>query len=265
MKKAAVLLLAVAVSACATSPLGRRQLMLLPESQMAMLGEQSFAAVKREMPVEPDRRANDYLRCVADAVTRDVGGRWEVVLFRQDSPNAFALPGGKIGVYSGMLGVARNQDQLATVLAHEVAHVLSRHSNERLSQQLAVRQGLNLMQAMADPSSASGRTVMGLLGLGAQYGILMPYSRTQESEADLLGLDLMARAGFDPRQSIELWGNMESLGSGQPAEFLSTHPSHATRTQDLAKRMPQALELQRQANADGRRRPQCDEVRKGGD
>lgn len=237
--------------------------MLLPESQMAMLGDQSFAAVKREMPTEPDRQANDYVLCVADAVTRDVGGSWEVVLFKQDSPNAFALPGGKIGVHTGMLRVARNQDQLATVLAHEVAHVLSRHANERLSQQVAVQQGLNAMQAMADPTSASGKTVMGLLGIGAQYGILMPYSRTQESEADLVGLDLMASAGFDPRQSIELWNNMASSGSGQPIEFLSTHPSHATRMQDLAKRMPHALDLQRQANAAGRQ-PQCDGLRKGG-
>ncbi|WP_367025459.1 M48 family metallopeptidase [Methylococcus sp. ANG] len=263
MKKAAVLLLGIAASACATSPLGRSQLMLLPDSQMAMLGGQSFAAVKREMPVEPDRQANDYVRCVADAVTREVGGSWEVALFRQDSPNAFALPGGKIGVHTGMLRVARNQDQLATVLAHEVAHVLSRHANERLSQQVAVQQGLNAMQAVADPTSASGKTLMGLLGLGVQYGILMPYSRTQESEADLLGLDIMARAGFDPRQSIELWNNMESSGGGQPVEFLSTHPSHATRMQDLAKRMPQALDLQRQADAKGRR-PQCDGIRKGG-
>ncbi|MGI2326031.1 MULTISPECIES: M48 family metallopeptidase [unclassified Methylococcus] len=263
MKKAAVPLLGIVMSACATSPLGRNQLMLLPESQMAMLGDQSFAAVKRDVPVDPDRQANDYVRCVADAVTREVGGSWEVVLFRQDSPNAFALPGGKIGVHTGMLRIARNQDQLATVLAHEVAHVLSRHANERLSQQVAVQQGLNAMQALADPSSSSGKTLMGLLGLGAQYGILMPYSRTQESEADLLGLDLMARAGFDPRQSIELWNNMANSGGGQPIEFLSTHPSHATRMQDLAKRMPQALDLQRQAAAQGHR-PQCDGIRAGG-
>ncbi|MDF9393032.1 MULTISPECIES: M48 family metallopeptidase [Methylococcus] len=262
MKNAVVLLLGLAASACATSPLGRSQLMLLPDSQMTMLGDQSFAALKREVPVEPDRQVNDYVRCVADAVTLDVGGSWDVALFRQDSPNAFALPGGKIGVHTGMLRIARNQDQLATVLAHEVAHVLSRHANERLSQQVAVQQGLNIMQALADPASASGKTLMGLLGLGAQYGILMPYSRTQESEADLLGLDLMARAGFDPRQSIELWNNMESAGGGQPIEFLSTHPSHATRIQDLAKRMPHALDLQRQAAAKGRR-PQCDGVRLG--
>lgn len=261
MKKVSALVLGITVSACATSPLGRSQLTLLPDSQVAMMGNQAFVTMKRDMPIESDRRANDYVLCVADAVTREVGGTWEVVLFKQDSPNAFALPGGKIGVHTGMLRVARSQDQLATVIAHEVAHVLSRHTNERLSQQTAVEQSLGAVQAMANPTSTSGKTLMGLLGVGAQYGILMPYSRAQESEADLLGLDLMARAGFDPRESVDLWIHMEQAGGGQPIEFLSSHPSHTTRMQDLKNRIPQALELRKQANANGRK-PQCDQVRK---
>ncbi|HWO99931.1 MAG TPA: M48 family metallopeptidase [Methylococcus sp.] len=263
MKKAFLWVLTLSLCACTVSPLGRRQFTMLPDSQVAMLGDQAFVELKQSMPIESDPRANAYVNCVADAITREIGGTWEVVLFRQQTPNAFALPGGKIGVHTGIFRVARNQDQLAAVLAHEVAHVLARHSNERMSQQLALRQGLGAIQAMTQPTSPTGQALLGILGLGAQYGVLMPYSRLQESEADLFGLDLMARAGFDPRQSVDLWVNMEQAGGSQPIEFLSTHPSHATRIQDLRQRMPMALELQRRANATGRK-PQCDRERKDG-
>jgi predicted Zn-dependent protease len=183
-----------------------------------------------------------------------------VAVFEQNSPNAFALPGGKIGVHTGMLRVATNQDQLAAVIAHEVAHVLARHTNERISQEMAMQQGLGLIQAIANPVSPTGQVMMGLLGVGAQYGVLLPYSRLQESEADMLGLDLMAKAGFDPRESINLWINMEQAGGSEPVEFMSTHPSHATRMQDLRQRIPMALDLSRQARAMGKN-PQCDQLR----
>ncbi|MGD8875104.1 MAG: M48 family metallopeptidase, partial [Gammaproteobacteria bacterium] len=188
--------------------------------------------------------------------TREVSGNWEVVVFNDSDANAFALPGGKIGVYTGLLKVAENQDQLATVIGHEVAHVLARHSNERVSQKFAVEQGLSLISAIANPQSGTGQTLMGLLGVGAQYGVLMPYSRIQESEADILGLDLMARAGFDPRESTRLWINMGRAGGGQPPEFLSTHPSHSTRISDLNAHMPVALQLQSRARQQGKR-PVC--------
>jgi predicted Zn-dependent protease len=222
----ATLVLTLLLVACATSPLGRKQLALMPESEMRQMGLQAFASIKKETPIDHDAQANAYVDCVANAITREVGGNWEVVVFRDDAANAFALPGGKIGVNTGML---------------KVAHVLAEHSNERVSQQFAVESGLALVQALGNPRSATGSTMMGLLGVGAQYGILLPYSRIQESEADLYGLDIMARAGFDPQQSIDLWVNMEKAGAQGPPEFLSTHPSHNTRIRDLKARIPHAL------------------------
>lgn len=264
MKQIALVLAGVLSAAgCATSPLGRSQLTLLPDNQVASMGAQAFANLKQKMPVDTDRRANAYVECVASAITGEVGGQWDVVVFQQNSPNAFALPGGKIGVHSGMLRVATNQHQLAAVLAHEVAHVLARHTNERISQEMAMQEGLGLIQAIANPVSPTGRTMMGLLGVGAQYGILLPYSRMQESEADMLGLDLMSKAGFDPRESINLWVNMERAGGAEPVEFLSTHPSSATRMKDLQQRIPMDLEVSRQAQARGKS-PKCDQLRGAG-
>ncbi|MGD2137222.1 MAG: M48 family metallopeptidase [Gammaproteobacteria bacterium] len=251
-----LLLLVTLLSGCATSPTGRSQLLLLPESQMSQMGLQAFENIKQETPVDSSAAARRYVNCVAQAITREVGGRWEVVVFRDDAANAFALPGGKIGVNSGLLKVAKNQDQLATVIGHEVAHIQSRHSNERVSQKFAVEQGLGLVNALANPQSGTGRTLMGLLGVGAEYGILMPYSRAQESEADRLGLQLMARAGFNPAESINLWKNMSAAGGGQPPEFLSTHPSHSSRIRDLNASLPAAQQLQRAARQQGKR-PAC--------
>jgi len=246
----------VLLSGCATSPTGRTQLALMPDSQMNDMGLQAFTNIKQETPIEQGRTANSYVQCVAQAIIREVGGNWEVVVFKDEDANAFALPGGKIGVNTGLLKVAENQDQLATVIGHEVMHVLSNHANERVSQKFAVEQGLGLISAAASPQTGTGKTLMGLLGVGAQFGVLLPYNRIQESEADLLGLDLMAKAGFDPRESTKLWINMGRSGGAQPPQFLSTHPSHASRISDLQKHMPVALRLQEQARQLGRR-PAC--------
>ncbi len=244
------------LTACTTSPTGRTQLILMPDSQMNQMGLQAFTNIKGKTPVETDRTTNRYVQCVANAITREVGGQWEVVVFRDDSANAFALPGGRIGVNTGLLKVASNQHQLATVIGHEVAHVQSRHSNERVSQKFAVEQGLGLINAVANPQTGTGKTLMGLLGVGAQYGVLLPYTRLQESEADILGLNIMARAGFDPRESTRLWINMSRANKGQPPEFLSTHPSHSSRISELEKRMATALQLQARAQQQGKR-PAC--------
>ena len=244
------------LAGCATSPTGRSQLVLMPDSEINQMGLQAFTTIKKETKTERSTATNRYVQCVAQAITREVGGNWEVVVFDDTDANAFALPGGKIGVYTGLLKVAENQDQLATVIGHEVAHVLARHSNERVSQKFAVEQGMGLINALANPQSGTGQTLMGLLGVGAQYGVLLPYSRIQESEADILGLDLMAKAGFDPRQSTRLWVNMGRAGGGQPPEFLSTHPSYSSRISDLDRHMPAALQLQSRAQQQGKR-PAC--------
>ena len=232
---------------CATSPTGRRQLKLFPDAEMAQMGVAAYDKLKTEMPVSDDARATAYVRCVADAVTAAVQDRrfastaWDVTLFEEASPNAFALPGGKIGVHTGLLKVAVNQDQLATVLGHEVAHVLADHGNERVSNATAAQTGLNAVAVLSGAASPQQQQLMGLLGLGAQVGVLLPFSRTQEREADALGLDLMARAGFRPEESVKLWQNMGAAGGDQPPEFLSTHPSHGTRIADLEARMPGAV------------------------
>jgi predicted Zn-dependent protease len=247
------------VAACVTSPLGRQRLLLFPDAEIVQLGVASFDQMKREMPLARDPRLESHVRCVAGALVAQLGPgaprSWEVAVFRDDDPNAFALPGGKIGVNSGLFSVARNPDQLATVLGHEVAHVIAQHANERVSTAYAAQSGLELLQAVSNAGPEQGQ-LFALLGLGAQVGILLPYGRDQEREADLLGLDLMADAGFDPRESIALWQNMAQVGGAQPPEFLSTHPSHGTRMQDLAQRMPQALARSEEARRRGVR-PAC--------
>lgn len=234
--------LAVTLASCAQSPTGRKQITMFSDAEMAQLGQQSFEQMKQQQAINKDPKTNQYVGCVANAITRQVSGQantyqWEVVVFESEQINAFALPGGKIGVYTGLLEVAENQDQLATVIGHEVAHVLANHSNERLSQSQLASAGLDITSAVLGNSEYKNMTMAGL-GLGMQYGVLMPYGRAQESESDILGLELMAKAGFDPAQSIKLWQNMAAASQGgQPPELLSTHPSHNTRIKDLQKTM----------------------------
>ncbi len=233
------------LSACTSSPTGRNQLILFSDADMNNLGAQSFEEMKKQQKIASDPNINQYVQCVAKHITDSIPAskgftEWEVVVFESDQVNAFALPGGKIGVYTGLLDVAKNQDQLATVIGHEVAHVLADHSNERLSQSQIANTGLQLTNVALGASGYSeySEITMAALGLGVQYGVILPYGRTQESEADVLGLDLMAKAGFEPRQSIELWKNMSAAAKGQqPPELLSTHPSHQTRIQDLTQRI----------------------------
>ncbi|MGD8429769.1 MAG: M48 family metallopeptidase [Ectothiorhodospiraceae bacterium] len=261
LKRIVTLVLVAGVAACATSPTGRKQLQLFPESQMRQMGLEAYSQMKKETPAVKDKAITGYVDCVAHAITatldsRSGGDGWEVTVFRDDAVNAFALPGGKIGVYTGLLPVAKTPDQLATVIGHEVAHVLANHANARMSTQYATSAGLSLIEALAGGSSQEKQQTLALLGLGAQIGVILPFTRSQESEADLLGLDLMARAGFDPRQSVKLWQNMSKAGGGAPPEFLSTHPSHSTRIHDLEKRMPRAMNIYERARSEGRD-PQC--------
>lgn len=254
-------LLFAGLAACATSPLGRRQLMLFPDAEMDAMGVAAYDKLKTEIPASTDAAATAYVRCVADAVTAELRpdegpSQWEVTLFEEPSANAFALPGGKIGVHTGLLAVAINQEQLATVLGHEVAHVLAGHSNERVSMQYATQSGLALAGVLAGADSEGQSQLLGLLGVGAQVGILLPYGREQEEEADLLGLDLMARAGFDPRESVTLWQNMSRMGGEQPPEILSTHPAHESRIEALAQRIPKTLPEYEKARVSGKR-PDC--------
>ena len=245
MTRALLIALCVVVTACATSPLGRKQFIMVSDDAIAEQGIASFNQMRKEMPQSKDARQVRYVNCVADRITAEVPtlraqgelavpDSWEVGVFASDDVNAFALPGGKMGVFTGLLKVANTQDQLAAVIGHEVAHVLARHSAERASANLPAQVG---------GAVASAYGVGQLYGLGVNALFLLPYSRAHETEGDLLGLDLMAKAGFDPRAAVQLWQNMGAQGGSKPPEILSTHPSDHTRINDLNRRMPQAMEL----------------------
>ncbi|MCM2129888.1 M48 family metallopeptidase [Larsenimonas rhizosphaerae] len=254
-------LVVMGLAGCTTSPLGRSQLSLFSADKLDQMGQQSFETYQKKLP-EVQGRTRQYVECVADAITEQVNSKdapkkWNLAVFKSDQANAFALPGGYIGVYSGLLNVAENQDQLAAVLGHEVSHVLAHHANERVSTQSITQSGLSVVQAVA---GQGGEQLATLLGAGAQYGVLLPFSRKQESEADLLGLDLMAKAGFNPQASIALWNNMKASGGQQPPEWMSTHPGNDHRIQDLQGRMASAQALYQQAKKAGRT-PNCNRFR----
>jgi len=255
-------LVAASLSACATSPTGRSQLSMFPEAQMNQMGIQAYQDLKSKQKLSHSKALNAYARCVANAII-DVlppkyrNQQWEVNVFEDKSPNAFALPGGKIGVNTGIFKVAKTPDQLAAVLGHEIGHVMAQHGNERMSTIFATKLGVQAVQVAAGASGhALGSGAMSALGLGAQYGILKPFSRVHEKEADLIGETLMAKAGFDPRESIKLWENMLKASKGSPPEFLSTHPSGPNRIRQLAENMPAALATMEDARAAGRH-PRC--------
>lgn len=247
-------LLTAVLVACSVSPTGRKQLLIFPDAEVASMGVAAFDQQKKDSPISRDAKATAYVQCVTGQLLRSMGQSpldWEVVLFDAKQVNAFALPGRKIGVYSGLLGVAGNQHMLAAVVGHEIGHVIAQHSNERISTQYATQQGMAILQAVSGEMTENKQLVFAALGLGAQYGVILPYGRKQESEADIIGLDLMARAGFDPQQSVTLWQNMAKAGGNQSPQFLSTHPSNQTRINDLQARMSHALALQQQARSNG--------------
>ena len=263
MKKLVLAVLATAVLAgCKTSPTGRTQIALYSDQQMSQMGQQSFADMKKNQKINNNPQVNAYVKCIADDVIAVLPQQyatqaWEVVVFEDDSANAFALPGGYIGVHIGLLKVAENQDQLATVIGHEVGHVIAEHSNERVSQSSLLQTGMQAGSAALEMGNVQYRNeIMQGLGLGAQYGVILPFSRSHESEADQVGLDLMAKAGFNPKESVTLWQNMSKAGIGNTPEFMSTHPAPANRIKELQAKLPQALNEQKAAKAAGKN-PQC--------
>ncbi|ALO33985.1 peptidase [Colwellia sp. MT41] len=252
----------IALTACSSSSTGRTQVMLFSDSELDKMGAASFEDIKNKTPISTDKATNDFVQCVAKAITKNVPqsvhkGDWEVVVFDSAQVNAFALPGGKIGIYTGILTVTENQDQLAAIIGHEVGHVIEHHSNERLSANKLKNMGMAAATAAVGMSDIENKGLwMAGLGLGLQYGVIMPYSRAHESEADIVGQELMARSGFEPSASIKLWQNMAKLsagsGQGSPAEFMSTHPSNQTRIKKLSQHLPNSMKLYQASN-----RPNC--------
>lgn len=234
-------LCAVMLTACATAPSGRSQLLLYSDAQMDQLGAASFDQIKSKGTLARDPAREAYVSCIVKALAAQLpqpwrATAWEVRVFQDDSANAFALPGGKVGVNTGIFSVATNADQLAAVLGHEMGHVVFRHSNERVSTSAVADTGLGLVNAYvgANASAQTRSAVMSALGLGTQIGVLLPFSRKHESEADLYGQQLMAKAGFDPAQAVALWQNMSKAASGaRPVAWLSTHPDPSQRIDRL--------------------------------
>ena len=255
-----IVIITTFLSSCAKSPLGRNQLKLYSSSQLAGMGEQAFSGMKTQQKVSNQPISNQYVKCIADAITQHVpksvlDGEWELVVFDSPQINAFALPGGKIGVYTGLIELSENQHQLAAVIGHEVGHVIAEHGNERMSSSALIGVGMEVTNQLLKANEiASSNMIMAGLGLGVQVGVQLPFGRTHESEADLIGLDLMAKAGFNPQQSINLWQNMDkAAGKNRQPEFLSTHPLPSTRIKNLTNNMPSALKSYRLAT----NKPNC--------
>lgn len=240
------------VVACQTVPVtGRSQLLLLSEADEVQMGIQSYRDVLRNSGVSTDPALNGIVRRVATRIA-DATGRtdyqWEFKVINKEEANAFCLPGGKVAVYTGILPITRDEAGLAAVLGHEVAHAIARHGGERVSQNLLVQVGLaGTMAALSSGDPKTMQTVGALLGAGTAVGLLLPWNRAQESEADHLGLIFMAKAGYDPHAARDLWVRMTepSKRRGRPLEFLSTHPSEATRIKQIEAWLPEAIQYYR--------------------
>lgn len=249
-------LLAAAIASCATVPLtNRSQITLLPESQMVTLGQQAYQEQLKSYPVsteagdvEPVRRVGlrlaaateDFLR--ANNLPTDVYD-WEFSVIDNDEiVNATCLPGGKIVFYSGIFEYTKDDDGIATVMGHEIAHAIARHGNERMSQALILELGAaTLAEAMSKQPARTRELASQAFGLTTNYGIALPFSRDRESEADRIGLTLMAKAGYDPRKAVAFWERFSQAGASVP-ELLSTHPSGATRIADIKAHLPEAMQ-----------------------
>lgn len=251
-----VLLLALLsfMAACRSTPVtGREQLILIPESQEIQMGFTAYQQILSESKLSDDSEKVALVRRVGEriaAVAKKPDYKWEFNLIEDDQQvNAFALPGGKVAVYTGLLPITRNEAGLATVMSHEIAHAIARHGGERMSTGLLAQLGLmaldiGLAASQQDPQLVRALTVA--YGAAAQVGVILPFSRKQESEADRIGLTFMSRAGYDPREALQFWERMSKVEKQKAPEFLSTHPSDETRIRQIAKWLPEAEETYRE-------------------
>jgi predicted Zn-dependent protease len=239
------------IMACVTVPeTGRQTFILIPESEEIALGFRSYQEILQKSALSTDQGKVAMVRRVgrriADAADRPAYA-WEFNLIEDDEvANAFCLPGGKVAVYSGILKYTENENGLATVLGHEVAHALTRHGGERMTNILLAQMGQAAINAAVQNQSASAiRAVNVAYGAGANIGFILPFSRFQELEADRVGLILMAKAGYDPREAARFWQRMSSQKGPKAPEFLSTHPADAKRIAEINKLLPEALKYYR--------------------
>lgn len=246
-----ILLVLVLVVACASVPhTGRRQFNVVSDHQMNQLAIKAFQQLVEKEPEASDERMKKMVKQVADRVSKAAEiidqpkFNWDVRLIDRDIPNAFCLPGGKIVVYTGILPYALNEAGLAAIIAHEVAHAVARHGGERMSQQLALKgavlAGGEILKKEDGTIDNKSKMLLGALGLGATVGVILPYSRTHEFEADQIGQMYMARAGYDPAEAIKLWTRMSKIKKPPIPVWLSTHPADDDRLRKLAEFLPEA-------------------------
>jgi predicted Zn-dependent protease len=258
--------LAVAASvlvACSTVPItGRKQLDLVPNSTMLSTSLQEYDKFLKEHKLSTNQEETQMVKRVGTRIEKAVeqyfqekslsrqldGYAWEFNLVEDKEANAWCMPGGKVVVYTGILPITKDEAGLATVMGHEIAHAVARHGNERMSQALLAQMGgMALAVALEQHPSQTNQLWMAVYGMGAQVGILLPYSRLQESEADHLGLIFMAMAGYDPNKAVEFWQRMSQTKTGQaPPEFLSTHPADENRIRKIKGLLPEAMQYYHQ-------------------
>jgi predicted Zn-dependent protease len=243
---------------CSTVPLtGRSQLNMIPSSEMLTMSYQQYDQFLKESKLITNTSEVDMVKRVGGNIQKAVekymsdhaissrlkGYEWDFNLVEDEQVNAWCMPGGKVVVYTGILPVTQDETGLAVVMGHEIAHAIAEHGNERMSQELLRQFGaVGLMVAMKDESAQTQAIWLSVYGVGTTVGILLPYSRTHESEADRLGLIFMAIAGYDPHAALEFWKRMAAgKQGGSPPEFLSTHPSDQTRIEDITSWIPEAM------------------------
>jgi predicted Zn-dependent protease len=243
MKRASLSLLACCLFGCATGPT------FFSESYLASMAATEFERLKQEIPISKDPEGTAMVNRVSGRIAQAIGpempeAEWEFILFEDESANAFAMPGGKIAVYTGLLKLVDSDDELAAVIGHEIAHVELQHANQRMTAEL-IRGAVGVAAAVGthDMESDDRALVLAAYGIGTQVGIMLPYSRSHESQADRMGLLIAARAGYDPRAAIGFWQKMAQNSPGSLPEWLSTHPGYDTRQKTLQEAMPEAMRL----------------------
>ncbi len=226
---------------------GRSARVALSTQEETVLGLQSYQEVLSQSDVVESGAQVEQVRRVARRLAEATGAggqgfKWEVAVVSSSEVNAFCLPGGKIVVYTGILPVTETDAGLAAVMGHEMAHATAHHGAQRLLKDDLLQTALSgAQQSVAELDPDKQRAVLAALGAGAKFGLMLPFSRDHETEADEMGVIYMARAGYDPRESVKFWQRMSGSGGGQPPEFMSTHPSHGSRIQRLTQIMPKAL------------------------
>jgi len=258
MRKYLLLLLAVAIfAACSTVLItGRKQLLLVPDSEVLAMSLQSYKQFIDSVPASKDNVNTDLVKKVGKNISTVVetylknngmeaeisNFSWEFNLVKDTSVNAFCMPGGKVVVFEGILPITQTEVGMAVVLGHEIAHAVAKHSSERMSQQMMVQYGASLTNSLlSNKSEATRSTLNTIYGIGTEYGVMLPYSRKHEYEADQLGLVFLAMAGYDPNEAITFWQRMAANSGGAPIEFMSTHPSDANRIAKLKELLPEAM------------------------